>query len=237
MYHYPVPGSAADTAAATKGILMSGIINTIVSLLVAVFVTGGVSNIAQETPREAVNEFFTGLTEGDPQVYELYMDNSYINLLANSGMSDEDASRMHSALFEDFQWEITDSAERENIQNNKQLVAQCQASLSAVDTSSLCKVTLTNSDFRPVLESYEKDSHDYVMDNLYEDKVTDKDQLAAACLDIYLDCLEAAADKDESVESEIFIPLESDGFSGWRVIPDDTIMKAAAGGLVLPAEK
>ena len=66
MYHYPVPGSAAGTAAATKGILMSGIINTIVSLLVAVFVTGGVSNIAQETPREAVNEFFTGLTEGDP---------------------------------------------------------------------------------------------------------------------------------------------------------------------------
>ena len=217
MYHYPVPGSAAGTAAATKGILMSGIINTIVSLLVAVFVTGGVSNIAQETPREAVNEFFTGLTEGDPQVYELYMDNSYINLLANSGMSDEDASRMHSALFEDFQWEITDSAERENI--------------------AVCKVTLTNSDFSRVLESYEKDSHDYVMDNLYEDKVTDKDQLAAACLDIYLDCLEAAADKDESVESEIFIPLESDGFSGCRVIPDDTIMKAAAGGLVLPAEK
>ncbi len=217
MYHYPVPGSAAGTAAATKGILMSGIINTIVSLLVAVFVTGGVSNIAQETPREAVNEFFTGLTEGNSQTYELYMDNSYINLIANSGMSDEDASRLHEALFKGLKWNITDSAERENI--------------------AVCKVTLTNSDFSRVLESYEKDSHDYVMDNLYEDKVTDKDQLAAACLDIYLDCLEAAADKDETVESEIFIPLESDGFSGWRVIPDDTIMKAAAGGLVLPAEK
>ena len=217
MYHYPVPGSAAGTAAATKGILMSGIINTIVSLLVAVFVTGGVSNIAQETPREAVNEFFTGLTEGNSQTYELYMDNSYINLIANSGMSDEDASRLHEALFKGLKWNITDSAERENI--------------------AVCKVTLTNGDFSRVLESYEKDSHDYVMDNLYEDKVTDKDQLAAACLDIYLDCLEAAADKDESVESEIFIPLESDGFSGWRVIPDDTIMKAAAGGLVLPAEK
>ena len=74
-----------------KGFFMSGIINTIVSLLVAVFVTGGVSNIAQETPREAVNEFFTGLTEGNSQTYELYMDNSYINLIANSGMSDEDA--------------------------------------------------------------------------------------------------------------------------------------------------
>ncbi|MGN0702561.1 MAG: hypothetical protein ACI4KL_05205 [Lentihominibacter sp.] len=200
-----------------KGFLMSGIINTIVSLLVAVFVSGSVSNIAQETPREAVNEFFSGLTEGNPQTYEMYMDNSYINLIANSGMSDEDASRMRSVLFEDLNWEITDSAERENI--------------------AVCKVTLTNNDFSRVLESYEKDSHDYVMDNLYEDKVTDKDQLAAACLDIYLNQLEDAAAGSETGEREVFIPLEADGFSGWRVILDDEIMKAAAGGLVLPADK
>lgn len=200
-----------------KGFLMSGIINTIVSLLVAVFVSGGVSNIAQETPKEAVNEFFSGLTEGNPQTYEMYMDNSYINLIANSGMSDEDASRMHSALFEDFRWEVTDSAERENI--------------------AVCKVSLTNNDFSRVLETYEKESHDYVMDNLYEDKVTDKGRLAESCLDIYLKQLEEAAAKDEPGEREVFIPLEADGFSGWRVILDDEIMKAAAGGLLLPAEK
>lgn len=200
-----------------KGFIMSGIINTIVSLLVAVFISGGVSNIAQETPSEALDDFFNGLVQGDPQVYGMYMDNSCMNFIANADVSPEDAATLQAAVFGGLKWEITDSASRERV--------------------AVCKVTVTNADLSSVLKSYEKESHDYVMENLYEEKVTDKEKLAGACLEIYLEQLQKASQGDKTIEKEIFIPLEADGFSGWRVILDDAVMKAISGGLVLPEDK
>lgn len=196
---------------------MNGIISAIISLFMALSISGGMSNLGEESPQEAVDDFLNGLSSGDQQLYQLYADNSYVNFIGNTNCSDEDAKRLEEAVFANLDWKVTDSAVREGI--------------------AVCKLTVSNTDLSRVLKNYEKESHDYVMENLYDEKVTDKDTLSQACLDMYLGQLEKAAGGDAIRTVEIFIPMEADGYNGWRVILDEEIMKAITGGLVLPMEK
>ena len=60
---------------------MGGIINTIVSILIAMTISGSATSMAEVTPQEAADAFLQNLSTDDAQTDMMYMDNKYINFL------------------------------------------------------------------------------------------------------------------------------------------------------------
>jgi len=168
-------------------------------------------------PQEAANTFLHELSTGDEQTSMSYMDNRYINFLENVKGTDEEMDRLEDALFRNFSYEITDSAQKNDV--------------AAV------KVTVRNCDFSGIMDDYEKASYKYVTENLYSDDVIDKEKLNKKCIDIYLDQIEKKAGEEPSYEAEIFIPMVEDGYGGWRMVLDDEIMRSILGQLEIPTNE
>ena len=196
---------------------MSGIINTILSILLAAAISGGASAMAEVEPQEAADAFFRDLAGGNDQVAMAYMDNRYINFLENVKGTDEEMDRLEDAVFRNFSFEITDSAAKNDV--------------------AVVKVTVRNCDFSGVMEDYKKESYEYVTDNLYSDDVVSKEKLNKKCIDIYLDQVEKTAGGDANYEAEIFLPMEEDGYGGWRILLSDDIMKEVLGKLEIPTHE
>ena len=196
---------------------MSGIINTILSILLAAAISGGASAMAEVEPQEAADAFFRDLASGNDQVAMAYMDNRYINFLENVKGTDEEMDRLEDAVFRNFSFEITDSAAKNDV--------------------AVVKVTVRNCDFSGVMEDYKKESYEYVTDNLYSDDVVSKEKLNKKCIDIYLDQVEKTAGGDTNYEAEIFLPMEEDGYGGWRILLSDDIMKEVLGKLEIPTHE
>ena len=196
---------------------MSGIINTILSILLAAAISGGASAMAEVEPQEAADAFFRDLASGNDQVAMAYMDNRYINFLENVKGTDEEMDRLEDAVFRNFSYEITDSAAKNDV--------------------AVVKVTVRNCDFSGVMEDYKKESYEYVTDNLYSDDVVSKEKLNKKCIDIYLDQVEKTAEGDANYEAEIFLPMEEDGYGGWRILLSDDIMKEVLGKLEIPTHE
>ena len=196
---------------------MSGIINTILSILLAAAISGGASAMAEVEPQEAADAFFRDLASGNDQVAMAYMDNRYINFLENVKGTDEEMDRLEDAVFRNFSFEITDSAAKNDV--------------------AVVKVTVRNCDFSGVMEDYKKESYEYVTDNLYSDDVVSKEKLNKRCIDIYLDQVEKTAEGDANYEAEIFLPMEEDGYGGWRILLSDDIMKEVLGKLEIPTHE
>ena len=87
------------------------------------------------------------------------------------------------------------------------------------------------------MDKYRKESYEYVTNNLYSDDVIDKEKLNKKCIDIYLDQIEKTAEREPSFETDVFLPLEEDGYGGWRVILSDDIMKEMLGELEIPTDE
>lgn len=196
---------------------MSGIINTILSILLAAAISGGASAMAEVEPQEAADAFFRDLASGNDQVAMAYMDNRYINFLENVKGTDEEMDRLEDAVFRNFSFEITDSAAKNDV--------------------AVVKVTVRNCDFSGVMEDYKKESYEYVTGNLYSDDVVSKEKLNKKCIDIYLDQVEKTAGGDANYEAEIFLPMEEDGYGGWRILLSDDIMKEVLGKLEIPTHE
>lgn len=196
---------------------MSGIINTILSILLAAAISGGASAMAEVEPQEAADAFFRDLASGNDQVAMAYMDNRYINFLENVKGTDEEMDRLEDDVFRNFSFEITDSAAKNDV--------------------AVVKVTVRNCDFSGVMEDYKKESYEYVTDNLYSDDVVSKEKLNKKCIDIYLDQVEKTAEGDANYEAEIFLPMEEDGYGGWRILLSDEIMKEVLGKLEIPTNE
>ena len=196
---------------------MSGIINTILSILLAAAISGGASAMAEVEPQEAADAFFRDLASGNDQVAMAYMDNRYINFLENVKGTDEEMDRLEDDVFRNFSFEITDSAAKNDV--------------------AVVKVTVRNCDFSGVMEDYKKESYEYVTGNLYSDDVVSKEKLNKKCIDIYLDQVEKTAEGDANYEAEIFLPMEEDGYGGWRILLSDDIMKEVLGKLEIPTHE
>lgn len=194
-----------------------GIIKTVLSFIIAMFISGGVSGMSEVTPADAATDFLDGISGGDRQIAESYMDNTYVSFLENVKGTDEEMDRMEDALFANLSYDVTDTAVKGDI--------------------AVAKVTVTNSDFSKSLDAYKSASYKYVMDNLYDEEVTDKTHLNEKCLDIYIEQLEKSASAGAAESTDIFIPMESDGYYGWRLLLNDDIMKTILGGLELPADE
>lgn len=172
--------------------------------------------MAEVTPQEAAEEFLQDLSGGDRTTAMSYMDNRYVNFLENVKGTDEEMDRLEENLFRNFSYEITDAATKDNV--------------------AVVRATVSNSDFSDVIEDYEKASYEYVTDNLYSEDVTNKEKLNRKCLDIYLDQIEKTSEEEPSYEKDVFIPMEEDGYGGWRIILNDEIMEAVLGELELPGD-
>ena len=196
---------------------MSGIINTILSILLAAAISGGASAMAEVEPQEAADAFFRDLASGNDQVAMAYIDNRYINFLENVKGTDEEMDRLEDAVFRNFSFEITDSAAKNDV--------------------AVVKVTVRNCDFSGVMKDYKKESYEYVTGNLYSDDVVSKEKLNKKCIDIYLDQVEKTAGGDANYEAEIFLPMEEDGYGGWRILLSDDIMKEVLGKLEIPTHE
>lgn len=193
---------------------MIGIVRAIISIIVAVMIQGGVSGVVESPPEDAVTEFMTALTSGNEQVLERYVDNEYVNFLLNVEGKEKTVKRMNQALFKNLEYEIDKSAQKGGV--------------------AVVKVRVKTNDFRDVLEKYEEASYQYVMDNLYEDKVIDKKKLNAKCLDIYVDQIEKDAEEEVSLKKTLYFPMIDDGYGGWKLLIDNKIMKALMGKLAMP---
>ncbi|MFQ7472862.1 MAG: hypothetical protein ACLRLX_01490, partial [Anaerovoracaceae bacterium] len=77
----------------------------------------------------------------------------------------------------------------------------------------------------------------YITDNLYSDDIGDKDALNAECLDIYVQQIEKAANREASLETVVYIPMADDGYYGWNLLLSDEVMKILLGGLEIPGQQ
>ena len=46
--------------------------------------------------------------------------------------------------------------------------------------------------------------------------------------------IEKAAESDELIEKEVFVPMTDDGYYGWNIIVTDEFMESVLGGLEVP---
>ena len=192
---------------------MQLILKEILTFIIALCMQTGVAGMVSTTPQEAVNGFLDGLAAQEQQVMEKHMDNAYINFLSNVEGDEAVIERMNEALFANFSYEVEEIGEKNDV--------------------AVAKVLIKCNDFSSVNAKYDSASYAYVMENLYSDSIADKDALAAACLDIYVQQIEAASG-GAVVEREVFIPMIDDGSYGWNIVVSNELMQSILGGLVMP---
>ena len=193
---------------------MPYIVKTIITALIAVFMQTSVINMATTTPAEAADDFLKALKSQDGKEMERYMDNTYVNFLCNAEGDDKMLGKMSDAIFDNFEYEI-------------EIVKQ-------KNKSAVAKVMIKSNDFSKVMDKYKKVSYDYIMENLYEKEIGDKEALNAKCLELYVAEIENAAKSDKRIEREVFVPMTDNGYYGWNIIVTDEFMESVLGGLEVP---
>ena len=193
---------------------MPYIVKTIITALIAIFMQTSVINMATTTPAEAADDFLKALKAQDGKEMERYMDNAYVNFLCNAEGDEKMLGKMSDAIFDNFEYEIEIVK-----QKNKAAVA---------------KVMIKSNDFSKVMDKYKKESYDYIMENLYEKEIGDKEALNAKCLELYVAEIEKAAESDKRIEREVFVPMTDNGYYGWNIIVTDEFMESVLGGLEVP---
>ena len=193
---------------------MPYIVKTIITALIAVFMQTSVINMATTTPAEAADDFLKALKSQDDKEMERYMDNTYVNFLCNAEGDDKMLGKMSDAIFDNFEYEI-------------EIVKQ-------KNKSAVAKVMIKSNDFSKVMDKYKKESYDYIMENLYEKEIGDKEALNTKCLELYVAEIEKAAESDKRIEREVFVPMTDNGYYGWNIIVTDEFMESVLGGLEVP---
>lgn len=187
---------------------------TVISIIISIMMQMGVMNMISTTPHESVTDFMDGLKNRETHVMEKYMDDSYVNFIANVQGDKDTVARMNEALFRNFSYEVKEIIEKNDV--------------------AVAKVSIKSGDFSKVLSEYEKVSYQYVTDNLYTDDIADKEKLSAQCLQLYVQQVEKAAESGAVLETIVFVPMVNDGYYGWNIIMTDDLMKNVLGNLQMP---
>lgn len=193
---------------------MHYIIKVILSIMISIGMQSAVANMVSTTPNEAVTDFMDGLKNREPYIMEKYMDNSYVNFITNVKGDKKVVDRMNEALFDGFSYEIVEIAQKDNV--------------------AVAKVIVKSVDFSKVLDKYEDASYEYITDNLYTEKISDKETLNDKCFEIYVRQIEKTAKKGKISEKIVFVPMVDDGYYGWNIIMNDDLMKSVLGNLQIP---
>ena len=187
---------------------------TVISIIISIMMQMGVMNMISTTPHESVTDFMDGLKNRETHVMEKYMDDSYVNFIANVQGDKDTVARMNEALFRNFSYEVKEIIEKNDV--------------------AVAKVSIKSGDFSKVLSEYEKVSYQYVTDNLYTDDIADKEKLNAQCLQLYVQQVEKAAESGAVLETIVFVPMVNDGYYGWNIIMTDDLIKNVLGNLQMP---
>lgn len=193
---------------------MQSIVSIILTALITITMQTSAIDLATTTPEKATNNFFESVEKCEQQAMEKYMDNAYINFLCNSEGDSKTLNRMYDALFKNFSYEIVQVKEKNDV--------------------AVAKVVVKGNDFSEAMPAYSKASYNYVMDNLYEDSIGDKAALEKKCLEMYVSEIEKAAEKEETVETVVFVPMIDDGYYGWNILMSDELMAQILGNLGIP---
>lgn len=196
---------------------MQYIVKILVTMLITMVMQSSAVEMVSSTPMEATEDFLGALKAQDPKVMEKYMDNAYVNYIMNAEGDQKVIDRMNTALFGEFSYEIEQVKKKNDV--------------------AVAKVTVKSSDFSGVMAAYSEASYDYVMDNLYDDKITDKKALEKKCMELYVKEIEKAAESDKTAENIVFVPMVDDGYYGWNVIMTDELMRSVLGNLEMPAQQ
>lgn len=188
---------------------------TILTLLIMLAMQTSAVNMVESTPAEAAEDFLAALKKQDPQIMEMYMDNSYVNFIYNTDGDEKAIEEMHKALFSGLEYEVKKVKQKND--------------------SAVAKVVISNHDYSQVMDKYDEEAYDYIMDNLYEDDIADKKALEAKCLELYIKEIKEATESEKTVEEVVFIPMVENEYYSWNVIMTDEIMQSVLGDLEILA--
>ncbi|MDD6310883.1 MAG: DUF5105 domain-containing protein [Firmicutes bacterium] len=194
---------------------MGELFSTIIAFILSASLSLGISTSMEQAPADAVNEFMSGMISGDDAVTEIYLENKYVNFLENVKGDENLVKKMNEAIFKNTSYEIEDIATKGNV--------------------AVAKVKVKTNDFSKVMDKYDDASYDYVMNHLYEDKISNKKKLRKECFRIYVEQIVKTSNKKPKQEEEIFIPMSGDGYGGWEILLTDEVMEALMGNLQIPA--
>ena len=194
---------------------MGELFSTIIAFILSASLSLGISTSMEQAPADAVNEFMSGMISGDDAVTEMYLENKYVNFLENVKGDENLVKKMNEAIFKNTSYEIEDLATKGNV--------------------AVAKVKVKTNDFSKVMDKYDDASYYYVMNHLYEDKISNKKKLRKECFRIYVEQIVKTSNKKPKQEEEIFIPMSGDGYGGWEILLTDEVMEALMGNLQIPA--
>ena len=88
---------------------------TVISIIISIMMQMGVMNMISTTPHESVTDFMDGLKNRETHVMEKYMDDSYVNFIANVQGDKDTVARMNEALFRNFSYEVKEIIEKNDV--------------------------------------------------------------------------------------------------------------------------
>ena len=192
------------------------IVKSILSILIPAVMQLNLVSFVSTTPEKAAIDFMDGLKTGNSKVIAKHIDNEYVNFLVNVEGDSEVTARLSEALLKNFSYEIEKIGTKNDV--------------------AVARIMVRNSDFSKVESDYEKKAYDYIVDNLYNDKIADKDALSAECLELYVEQLENAADRGAEFETVVYVPMIDNGYYGWNIIVTDELMQNILGNFEIPSE-
>lgn len=191
----------------------------LVSLLLTLLIILSLFGCTFVKPEEKTEEFLSAIKSGNKDILMGYADNEYINMLVNSSGDEETLNKIYTNLFKNFSYKIISSTIDEKTKN------------------AIIKVEITNVNFKNVLKNYEKESYDYIVDNLYSSSKTKKSNLNNQCLKILANEIEDAAKSTKTTTQTVEIKLTKNENYSYDLTIDDTLMDALTGGLISSIKK
>lgn len=191
----------------------------LVSLLLTLLVILSLFGCTFVKPEEKTEEFLSAIKSGNKDILMGYADNEYINMLVNSSGDEETLNKIYTNLFKNFSYKIISSTVDEKTEN------------------ATIKVEITNVSFKNVLKNYEKESYEYIVDNLYSSSKTKKSNLNNQCLKILANEIEDAAKSTKTNTQTVEIKLTKNENYSYDLTIDDTLMDALTGGLISSIKK
>lgn len=191
----------------------------LVSLLLTLLIILSLFGCTFVKPEEKTEEFLSAIKSGNKDILMGYADNEYINMLVNSSGDEETLNKIYTNLFKNFSYKIISSTIDEKTEN------------------AIIKVEITNVNFKNVLKNYEKESYDYIVDNLYSSSKTKKSNLNNQCLKILANEIEDAAKSTKTTTQTVEIKLTKNENYSYDLTIDDTLMDALTGGLISSIKK
>ncbi|MDO4518584.1 MAG: hypothetical protein Q4B78_05185 [Bacillota bacterium] len=94
---------------------MVAISNIIVSIIISILASLGMSNIAESTAQDAAVQFLDDMSQGKTEIIEEYEDNEYVNYLENILAENESTAGIRDIIYDSLDYEVIESASKNKV--------------------------------------------------------------------------------------------------------------------------